>query len=228
MAKESLLIVEDEEDIQELLAYHLQREGYTVRIANTGEEGLRQVRRQPTDLVLLDLMLPGIDGLEICRTLRADPATRALPIIMVTARGEESDIVTGLELGADDYVTKPFNHKALIARVRAVLRRRDAPPPDETRPLQIDDLMIHPGRHEVRYRDEPIELTWTEFRVLHFLARRPGWVFTRSQIVTAVHGSDYPVTDRSVDVQIAGLRRKLGEAERYIETVRGIGYRFRE
>lgn len=228
MAKESLLIVEDEEDIQELLAYHLQREGYTVRIANTGEEGLRQVRRQPTDLVLLDLMLPGIDGLEICRTLRADPATRALPIIMVTARGEESDIVTGLELGADDYVTKPFNHKVLIARVRAVLRRRDAPPPDETRPLQIDDLMIHPGRHEVRYRDEPIELTWTEFRVLHFLARRPGWVFTRSQIVTAVHGSDYPVTDRSVDVQIAGLRRKLGEAERYIETVRGIGYRFRE
>ena len=228
MAKESLLIVEDEEDIQELLAYHLQREGYTVRIANTGEEGLRQVRRQPTDLVLLDLMLPGIDGLEICRTLRADPATRALPIIMVTARGEESDIVTGLELGADNYVTKPFNHKALIARVRAVLRRRDAPPPDETRPLQIDDLMIHPGRHEVRYRDEPIELTWTEFRVLHFLARRPGWVFTRSQIVTAVHGSDYPVTDRSVDVQIAGLRRKLGEAERYIETVRGIGYRFRE
>ena len=228
MARERLLIVEDEEDIQELLAYNLQKEGYLVQVAPTGEEALKAVRHKTPDLILLDLMLPGIDGLEICRILKGTAETRTIPIMMVTAKGEESDIVTGLELGADDYITKPFSHKILIARVRTVLRRRDKVVEDETATLQIHDLFIHPGRHEALIAGKPVELTYTEFRVLHYLARRPGWVFTRSQIVNAVHGSDYPVTDRSVDVQIAGLRKKLGPADRYIETVRGIGYRFKE
>jgi two-component system phosphate regulon response regulator PhoB len=228
MAKESVLIVEDEEDIQELLRYNLDKDGYRTEIAPTGEAALKSIRRHVPDVVLLDLMLPGIDGLEIAKILKADDQTRKIPLIMVTAKGEEADIVTGLELGADDYITKPFNHKVLIARLRAVLRRREQPAPDEQAPLQIHDLVIHPGRHEVIIADQPIDLTYTEFRVLHYLARRPGWVFTRSQIVRAVHGDDYPVTDRSVDVQIAGLRKKLGEGENYIETVRGIGYRFKE
>jgi two-component system phosphate regulon response regulator PhoB len=228
MSKEYLLVVEDEEDIQELLAFNLQREGYQVQVAPTGEEALKAVRSRVPDLILLDLMLPGIDGLEICRILKGNADTRAIPIVMVTAKGEESDIIAGLELGADDYVTKPFSHKVLVARVRNVLRRRERPVEDESATLQVHDLLIHPGRHEVLLSGAPLDLTFTEFGVLHYLARRPGWVFTRSQIVQAVHGSDYPVTDRSVDVQIAGLRKKLGLAERYVETVRGIGYRFKE
>jgi two-component system phosphate regulon response regulator PhoB len=228
MSKEYLLIVEDEEDIQELLAFNLQREGYQVQVAPTGEAALKAVRSRVPDLMLLDLMLPGIDGLEICRILKGNADTRAIPIVMVTAKGEESDIISGLELGADDYVTKPFSNKVLVARVRNVLRRRERPVEDDSATLQVHDLLIHPGRHEVLLEGKPLDLTYTEFRVLHYLARRPGWVFTRSQIVQAVHGSDYPVTDRSVDVQIAGLRKKLGLAERYVETVRGIGYRFKE
>jgi two-component system phosphate regulon response regulator PhoB len=228
MAKEHLLIVEDEEDIQELLAFNLQKEGYQVELATTGEMALKAIRGRAPDLILLDLMLPGIDGLEICRILKSSDETRSIPVMMVTAKGEESDVIAGLELGADDYVTKPFSHKVVVARVRTVLRRRAMGIVDESSPLQIHDLTIHPGRHEVLLEGKPIDLTYTEFRVLHYLARRPGWVFTRGQIVTAVHGSDYPVTDRSVDVQIAGLRKKLGPAERYIETVRGIGYRFKE
>jgi two-component system phosphate regulon response regulator PhoB len=228
MAKEHLLIVEDEEDIQELLTYNLQKEGYQVQVASTGEEALKAVRGQTPDMILLDLMLPGIDGLEICRILKHNADTRAVPVIMVTAKGEESDVIAGLELGAEDYVTKPFSHKVLVARIRAVMRRRESTPQDETSTLQVHDMIIHPGRHEVLIDGAAVDLTYTEFRVLHYLARRPGWVFTRGQIVKAVHGSDYPVTDRSVDVQIAGLRKKLGPAERYIETVRGIGYRFKE
>jgi two-component system phosphate regulon response regulator PhoB len=228
MAKGNILAVEDEEDIQELVRYNLEKEGYSVTVTASGEDGLRLARTSAPSLILLDLMLPGIDGLEVCRTLKADPKAQHIPIVMLTAKGEESDIVTGLELGADDYVTKPFSPRILIARVRAVLRRKSKQAVDESSSLQFEDLVIHPGRHEVLVKGEPVQLTSTEFRVLHYLARRPGWVFTRSKIVDAVHGEDYPVTERSVDVQIVGLRKKLGEAQKYIETVRGVGYRFRE
>jgi two-component system phosphate regulon response regulator PhoB len=181
-------------------------------------------------LILLDLMLPGMDGLEVCRALKKQPATAHIPVIMLTARGEEADVVAGLELGADDYIPKPFSPRVLIARVRTVLRRREreAAPVDKSGLLRIHELTIHPGRNEVLVDGEPVELTFTEFRVLHLLASRPGWVFTRNQIVDAVRGESYAVTERAVDVQIVGLRRKLGESGKYIETVRGVGYRFKD
>jgi two-component system, OmpR family, alkaline phosphatase synthesis response regulator PhoP len=228
MSHEKILIVEDEEEIRELVAYNLVKQGYRVIPAETGEEGLRLVRSEVPDLIVLDLMLPGVDGLEVCRTLKRNPETEAIPLVMLTAKGEESDIVTGLELGADDYLTKPFSPRVLTARIRAVLRRKSDEPLDDQEELRIHDLTIHPGRHEVLVGDDPIQLTATEFRVLYVLAQRPGWVFTRYQIANSVHGGDYIVTDRSVDVQIVGLRKKLGEAADYIETIRGVGYRFKE
>jgi two-component system phosphate regulon response regulator PhoB len=154
--------------------------------------------------------------------------TQSIPIVMLTAKTEESDIITGLELGADDYITKPFSPKILLARVKAVLRRKAKYPPDNNSVISIHDLVIHPGRREVSVNNQLIELTCTEFNILHFLARRPGWVFTRYQILDAVRGEDYVATDRSVDVQIASLRKKLGQSGEYIETMRGIGYRFKE
>jgi DNA-binding response OmpR family regulator len=228
MNKETILVVDDEEDILELVRYNLSREGYDVRCAVSGEEARGVIAEGTIDLLILDLMLPGVDGLEVARRLKGEPAHAELPIIMLSARGEEADIVAGLELGADDYITKPFSPRVLIARVRSVLRRRSHPPEDSADVLQIHDLVIHPGRRSVTMDGEPLDLTFTEFQVLAFLARRPGWVFTRTQIVDAVRGDDYPVTDRSVDVQIVGLRKKLGAAGRYIETVRGVGYRFKE
>jgi two-component system alkaline phosphatase synthesis response regulator PhoP len=228
MAKEKILAVDDEEDLLELLKFNLLREGYQVCGALTGEEALKLARSEAPDLIVLDLMLPGIDGLEVARKLKDDPKTKRISIIMLTAKGEEADIVTGLELGADDYITKPFSPRIFIARVKAVLRRRKTEPTDKTSILHIHDLVIHPGRHEVLINNEPVQLTFTEFGILNYLARRPGWVFTRSQIVDEVRGDDYYVTDRSVDVQIVGLRKKLGMAGKYIETVRGIGYRFKD
>jgi len=228
MAKDRILVVDDEEDILELLRFNLTREGYQVRSASTGEEALSLARAEHPDLILLDLMLPGIDGLEVARRLKGDPLTRGMPIVMLTAKGEESDIVTGLQLGAEDYITKPFSRKVLVARLRAVLRRKEEKAADETASLKVHDLVIHPGRHEVLVQGKPIPLTFTEFGILSFLARRPGWVFTRSQIVDAVRGDEYFVTDRAVDVQVVGLRKKLGSASKLIETVRGVGYRFKE
>ena len=226
MTKERILVVDDEEDIQELIRYNLAREGYEVSCAGTGEEALEQVRAKAPDLVVLDLMLPGVDGLDVCRRLRSDPRTEVVPIIMVTAKGEEADVVTGLEIGADDYLTKPFTPRVLLARVRAILRRQTREVTDENQVLRIHKLVIDPGRHEVLVDGEPVQLTYTEFQILQLLARRPGWVFTRYKIVDAVRGENYPVTERSVDVQIAGLRKKLGDYGHYIETVRGVGYRF--
>jgi two-component system, OmpR family, alkaline phosphatase synthesis response regulator PhoP len=228
MANESILVVEDEDDIRELLRYNLGKEGYRVFLAASGEEALKAVRGSCPDLVLLDLMLPGLDGLEVCRSLKQDPHTRNLPIIMLTAKGEEPDIVAGLELGADDYVTKPFSLRVLLARLRSVLRRRSTPPSSETVAITAHEIMIHPGRHEVRVQGRPVDLTATEFRLLDLLARRPGWVFTRSQIVNEIHGDDYPVTERAVDVQMVSLRKKLGPSGKYLETVRGIGYRLKD
>jgi len=227
--KKRILVVEDEEDILALLQFNLIKAGYDVDCASCGEEGLSKVRENLPDLILLDLMLPGIDGLEICRRLRNDKMTQDLPIIMLTARGEEGDVVRGLELGADDYVTKPFSVKVLLARIQTVLRRRfELSQGEERDELIIGDLVIHPGRNLVQVAGQTVELTFTEFRVLVALASRPGWVFTRYQIVNAVRGEDYAVTDRAVDVQIAGLRKKLGSCGHYIETVRGVGYRFKE
>jgi two-component system phosphate regulon response regulator PhoB len=228
MAREKILVVEDEEDILELIKYNLVKAGYQVTIAATGEDGVDAARRVLPDMILLDIMLPGMDGLEVCRTLKQDAATQAIPIIMLTAKGEESDIVTGLELGADDYMPKPFSPKVVIARIRNLLRRKGREEVDSQTTIRHKDLVIHPGRHEVLVKGKRIDLTFTEFRVLQFLARRPGWVYTRQQIVDAVRGEDYPVTDRSVDVQIVGLRRKLGTCGTYIDTVRGVGYRFKE
>ena len=227
MAHESILAVEDDEDILELLKYNLAKEGYRVTAVTTGEEGLRLAHSTTPDLILLDLMLPGVDGLEVCRSLKMDAKTRLAPIIMLTAKGEEADIVTGLELGAEDYITKPFSTRVLLARVRTVLRRRRTAPPGEDALLKIHDLVIDPGRHEVLVQGQPVDLTATEFRLLHLLARRPGWVLTRAHIVEGIHGDDYPVTDRAVDVKIVALRKKLGPAAQYVETVRGVGYRFK-
>jgi two-component system alkaline phosphatase synthesis response regulator PhoP len=228
MAKQRVLVVEDEEDIAELVQYNLNKERYEVLVASSGEAGLDMARRERPDLILLDIMLPGMDGLEVCRALHADPETAQIPIVMVTAKGEEADIVTGLELGADDYVTKPFSPKVLIARLRSVLRRRATPAPKDEERIHIHDIDIHPGRHEVTVAGESVQLTNSEFRILHFLARRPGWVFTRYQIVDGIRGENYPVTERAIDVQIVGLRKKLGPASHYIETVRGVGYRMKE
>jgi two-component system, OmpR family, alkaline phosphatase synthesis response regulator PhoP len=228
MTKKQILIIEDDPDILGLMKHHLEREGYGAVGAGTGEDGLRRARQNPPCLLILDLMLPGIDGLEVLKQLRGDEKTCELPTVIVSAKGEEADIVSGLELGADDYLTKPFSPRVLVARVRAVLRRREKPQPPENDVIRIHDLTIHPGRHEVLVGKKPVDLTFTEFRILHILARRPGWVFTRSRIVDSVHGESYPVTDRAVDVQIVGLRRKLGRAGDYIETVRGVGYRFTE
>jgi two-component system phosphate regulon response regulator PhoB len=228
MAKETILVVDDEEDILELVQYNLTKEGYKIICAISGEEALKKASSEAIDLIVLDLMLPGIDGLEVTRKLKDNAKTRNIPIVMLTAKGEESDIVTGLELGADDYVTKPFSPRILIARVRAVIRRRAELPEEDASVIHVHELEIHTGRRSVKAGDHPVELTYTEFQVLYILARRPGWVFTRSQIVDAVRGEDYPVTDRSVDVQIVGLRKKLGIHGKYIETVRGVGYRFKE
>ena len=228
MGKEKILVVDDEEDILELVRHHLKREGYEVRCAETGERALQIAKSEPLNLIILDLMLPGIDGLEVTRLLKGDPRTQHIPILMLTAKGEESDVVAGLELGADDYVTKPFSPRILVARTRAGLRRQLKEIPDETAVIQVHEIEIHPGRRTVQINGNAVNLTYTEFQVLSILARRPGWVFTRSQIVDMVRGDDYPVTDRSVDVQIVGLRKKLGDCGRYIETVRGVGYRFKD
>lgn len=227
--KTKVLVVEDEEDILALLHFNLIKAGFDVTCATCGEEALKKVGEDLPDLILLDLMLPGIDGLEICRQLRDSDESKNIPVIMLTARGEEGDVVRGLEQGADDYVTKPFSIKVLLARIQAVLRRRSATEEtSEQEEIVFGELVVHPGRNQVLVAGESVELTFTEFRVLEALASRPGWVFTRYQIVNAVRGEDYAVTDRAVDVQIAGLRKKLGPCGHYIETVRGVGYRFRE
>lgn len=228
MSKEKILVVDDEEDLLELVRYNLTREGYDVVCASTGEEGLNLAKKSIPGIIILDLMLPGIDGLDVARILKNDDSTKKIPIIMLTAKGEEADIVTGLELGADDYITKPFSPRIMIARIRAVLRRKIKTSDGDTDTIEIHCIKIHSGRHEVSVKGNPVQLTFTEFGILSFLVKRPGWVFTRSQIVDAVKGDDYFVTDRSVDVQIVGLRKKLGDAGKYIETVRGVGYRFKE
>ncbi|KGE70657.1 response regulator [Spirochaeta lutea] len=227
MSREKILVVDDEEDILTLIEYNLLKEGYQVLTAATGEAGLSQAREQKPDLIVLDLMLPGIDGIAACRKLKAEDDTKHIPIIMATAKGEDIDVVSGLEVGADDYVTKPFSPKVLIARIRNQLRRSTAEPTDHAQTLSIHGVVIDTNRHEVTLHNRNIPLSATEFAILEFLAQNPGWVFSRNKIIDAVKGKDYPVTERSVDVQILGLRKKLGEQGDIIETVRGVGYRLR-
>jgi two-component system alkaline phosphatase synthesis response regulator PhoP len=227
MAKMKILVVDDEADIRELVRLNLAREGYEVLDCESGEQALSMARSKSPDLIVLDLMLPGIDGLEVCKKLKADPKTAPIPIVILTAKGEEADVVAGLEVGADDYVAKPFSGKVLVARVRRLLRRA-AQTVDEQGAFTVHDLTIDPSRHEVWAHDQKVDLTRTEFNILRTLARRPGLVLSRGQIVDNVHGDDYPVTDRAVDVQIVSLRKKLGPCGKYIETVRGVGYRFKD
>ena len=223
-----ILVVDDEPDILELVQYNLTREHYDVVCVESGEEALTQVSATPPDLIILDLMLPGVDGLEVCRTLKRYPHTAVIPVVMLTARGEEADVVAGLELGADDYLTKPFSPRVLLARIRAVLRRQHSEPVAADAVLTHGALVLHPGRHEVLVQGQPVVLTLMEFRMLHALAQRPGWVFTRNQLIAAAQGDDVSVTERSVDVHIVSLRRKLGASGDAIETIRGVGYRLQE
>ena len=223
----NILVVEDDLDIRELISFNLANEGYQVFEANDGEVGIDKARNNNPDLILLDLMLPGIQGLDVCRIIKSDQETKEIPIIMVTALGQEEDIVKGLETGADDYITKPFSIKVLIARVNAVLKRSIKFGEDKNKDILINGINIKTRSREVWVNKNPInDLTFSEFQILYLLAGHPGWVFTRYQIIDKIRGDNYPVTDRSVDFQIVGLRKKLGDAGKLIKTVRGVGYRF--
>lgn len=222
-----ILIVEDEEDLRDIIIYNLERNGYQTIGVETGEQGLEQANAHKPDLVILDLMLPGMSGLNVCREIRQGEGTKNISIIMVSAMGEEADIVSGLELGADDYLPKPFSPRILLARVRSVLRRAAQSEDDDSK-IKVDELTIDSKKFQLDIGGVAIDLTKSEFSILHFLASHRGWVFTRYQIVNAIRGEQYVVTERAVDVQIAGLRKKLGDYAGLVETVRGIGYRFKE
>tara|TARA_Y100000768_G_scaffold383387_1_gene365417 strand:+ start:176 stop:874 length:699 start_codon:yes stop_codon:yes gene_type:complete len=224
-SKKQILIIEDEPDIQELLSFNLDNNGYKVYTASNGEKGLEVARKEHPDLILLDLMLPGIHGLDVCRIIKSDQETSGISIIMLTALGQEEDIIKGLETGADDYVTKPFSLQVLEARIKSVLRRVPENV-ENTKTIKIHDIQIKPRTREVKINGDVPELTFTEFQILHLLASHPGWVFTRYQIIDKIRGDNYPVTDRSVDFQIVGLRKKMGGKGNLIQTVRGVGYRF--
>ena len=228
MSRQSVIVVEDEEDIMEVIRFNLEKEGYEVHQALSGEKALQVIENNLPSLVLLDLMLPGINGLDLCRIFKQNDRTKAIPVIMLTAKSEDADIVAGLEMGAEDYITKPFSPRVLLARVRTVLRRRETGVKVDSSVIQVEGMQIHPGRHEVTMGDNVVDLTPSEFRILHYLARRPGWVYSRDQIIDAIRGHGYVVTDRAIDVQVVGLRKKLGDYGKLIETVRGIGYRFRD
>lgn len=226
--KEKILVVDDEKDILELIDYNLTKNGYRVKTAASGEDALELIRENDYDLIILDLMLPGVDGFDLCKIIKSDKQRGNIPIIMVTAKAEEADKVAGLEIGADHYVTKPFSPRELLAIVKATLRRSPQKQEDEKPIIERGDLRIHIGRHEVTLKGKPLELTHLEFRILIALAKKPGWVMTRYQIVDATRGEGVTVTDRSVDVHIVSLRKKLGEENNFIITVRGVGYKFKE
>jgi len=221
-----IAVVDDEPDIVELITHHLKKEGFKVREFYDGESLLTFIKDNPPDLVILDLMLPGIDGLEVCRTLKVNERTSSIPIIMLTARGTETDIVVGLELGADDYIVKPFSPRELIARVKAILRR--AQPAKKTKLFKVGDLVLDLTKYEVRVRNKKVDLTTTEFRVLAILSEKPGWVLTRNQLLDDLWEDEKIVLDRTIDVHIKNLREKLGEAGKLIKTMRGIGYKIEE
>lgn len=233
MGKINVLVVEDEADIQQLVSYNLIRAGFHVTCADSGEEAMERIRSEEIDCVLLDLMLPGMSGIEVCTAIRKVESSneKSLPIIMLTAKGEEEDVVAGLECGADDYITKPFSPKVLIARIKAVVKRAVANQLESSDSrggvIVVDGLEINKRRHEVNVDGVEVLLTTTEFGVLSLLAGKPGWVFTRQQIIDSVRGYDFLITPRAIDVQIFGLRKKMGDYGKCIETVRGIGYRYK-
>ena len=227
MAGEKILVIEDEHDIRELISYNLENEGYDIIKSASGSEGIEQARKKLPNLILLDIMLPDIDGLEVCRKLKRDESTKDIPIIMLTAKSEDSDVISGLELGAADYITKPFSPRVLIARLRSVLRRNTDADENDKSIISVHDIRIDIKKHEVTVAGEIVNLSATEFAILSHLASNPGWVFSRNQIIDAVRGQNYPVTERSVDVQILGIRKKLESQGRYVETVRGVGYRIK-
>ena len=226
MASQRILIVEDDSDIAEMIVYNFKKEGWHTLVASDGEEALRLSRRQKPDLMVLDLMLPGIDGLEVLRRLRGDQATAAMPVIMLTAKSQEADKVIGLEMGADDYMIKPFSPRELIARVKAVLRRFRSPLSGKS--IRIGDLVVDSQRYKVKVRGRDVAFTPKEFKLLEFLAQRPGVVVSRATILDEVFGYDSAIYDRTVDAHVKSLRRKLGKARDYIETVRSAGYRMKE
>ncbi len=227
MKKTKIAVIEDEDDILEVIDYNLSKEGFDVCSALNGEEGLALVKKEGPDLVLLDLMLPGLDGIEICRTLKANYSTCSIPIIMVTAKGEESDIVLGLGMGADDYVVKPFRPRELMARIRSVLRRGDFIEEGEA-VVSIDELVIDINRHEVKLEGKIIVLTAMEFKLLHVLASNPGRVFTRENLLNHVSSDDTFIIDRNIDVHIRSIRKKLDKHRELIETIHRVGYRFHD
>ena len=222
----SILIIEDDKDIVEMLSFHLKKNNYTILYSYNGEDGLTKARENNPDLILLDLMLPGIHGLDVCRIIKSDQKTKNIPIIMLTAMGQEDDIVKGLETGGDDYITKPFSLDIISARIKAVLRRSNIKKDELTKSINIHGVIIRPRSREVIIDNKNINLTFTEFQILFLLASHPGWVFTRYQIIDKIRGDSYPVTDRSVDFQIVGLRKKIGKKGKHIMTIRGVGYKF--
>jgi len=227
MARNKLLIIEDERPLAEVLSYNLRREGYEVLVAHDGQEGLRQAELKAPDLVILDLMLPVIEGLEVCRRLRADPRTRRIPILVLTAKAEETDQVVGFSMGADDYVTKPFSVKVVVERVKALLRRSEISPSDQE-VIESQGVTIDRRRHKALVNDRELELTPTEFRLLETLLQQAGRAFTRGELMDCAISQHTVVLERTIDVHVKSLRQKMGESAPLIETVRGIGYRFRE
>ena len=227
MKGKHILIIEDERDIADLLQFNLEQKQYSVSVARNGENGIEIAKNEKPDLVLLDLMLPGIHGLDVCRILKTKKGLEKISIIMLTALGQEENIVKGLEAGADDYISKPFSFKILLARIKSVLRRGEHQKTESEKLIIINNLKIIPRKREVSIEEKKIELTYTEFQILYLLASHPGWVFTRYQIIEKIRGNKSSVTDRSVDFQIVGLRKKIGESGRLIETIRGVGYRFK-
>jgi two-component system phosphate regulon response regulator PhoB len=227
MNKAVILIIEDDPEIQEMLSLAFSGEGWKLHQVRTGEEGIGLLEKQGADCIILDIMLPGMDGLKALKKIKAEGRFKNTPVILATAKGEEPDIITGLELGADDYVVKPYSPRVLIARIRAALRRSEETGDGDRKFWQAGKLKIDVPRHEAFREDKALDLSVTEFAMLLHFISHPDIVFSRNQIIAAVHGSDYPVTDRSVDVQILALRKKLGDAGEMIETIRGVGYRFR-
>lgn len=223
-----ILVVEDEKDILDLIAYNLEREGFRVDTALSGEEGLRKAKAEPPDLVVLDIMLPEMNGIDVCRSLRADQQTDKIPIIMLTAKNDDIDVVTGLEVGADDYVTKPFSPRVLVARIRSVIRRCQETAESGSDTVKVGELAVDQGKRQVMVASELVELTHTEFELLYVLMSRPGWVFSRTQLIDSLRDGQLVITDRAIDVQVANLRKKLGSCGHYVQTVRGVGYRMTE
>ncbi len=227
MSKETVLVIEDEEDIQEVLRYNLEQYGYDVMCSSTGEQGLLAAKNHNPDLVLLDLMLPNMDGIDVCKELKSESNTKHIPIVMLTARNDDSDIIIGLELGADDYITKPFSPKVLMARIKSLLKRLKKQE-NSNNIISLSGILMDSDKHEVQVDSKNIDLTFSEFKILDLLIKHPERVYSRQQIMNSIKDNEYIITERTIDVQIVGLRKKLGIKGKNIKTVRGIGYKFNE